>query len=258
VCYGFVVRSATLLLVGLALLFAVPSTAGAKTPPIPAWCTAETETLTDNVCDFDASDDAHRTLVIFLHGLVPRYAPWQWTQQRAVVRLAKTHHFAVLFPQGLPVGPGGAAGYAWPGVVNEKGQRLVEGWAAARKLLESRNGRPFDEVFVVGFSSGAYFAASVALRGRFAADGYAVLAGGGPTPTSSEATRVPIYVGVSGRDRHTAPAARELGHTLTVLGWPHKTDEERVGHMIADVHIAHAMAYLRGASDKRPTTASSE
>ena len=250
-------RSATLLLLGLALAPAValPAPASARTPHVPAWCAAETEGLSENVCAFDASDDAHRTLVIFLHGLVPRYAPWQWTQQRAVVRLAKTHHFAVLFPQGLKVGHGGAGGYAWPGVFNDQGRDLVEGWAAARKALEARSGHAFDEVFVVGFSSGAYFAASVALKGRFAADGYAVLAGGGPTPSSPDASRAPIFVGVSGRDRHTAPAARELGHTLTVLGWPHKTDEERVGHMIADVHIAHALAYLRGAADKRPTTA---
>jgi predicted esterase len=208
------------------------------------------------MCHFDANGEGRKTLVVFLHGLVPRYAPWQWIQQRAIVRLAKSLHFAAIFPQGQPVGPGGSGGYAWPGAVTDQNRDLAEGWTAARKLLQSRAGRPYDEVFVIGFSSGAYFAASLAVSGGFDADGYAILAGGAPlTRASSETRRAPVFIGVSARDRHTAPAARELGRSLSRLEWPHVTDNEPVGHMIADVHVAHALAYLRGAVDTRPTTA---
>jgi len=234
-----------------ALAWSLPSAAKPKRPTVPAWCAPEIETLSTNVCHFAAEGESHRTLVIFLHGLVPRYAPWQWIQQRAVVRMAKTLQFDVLFPQALPAGPHGAGGYAWPATFSEENRALVDGWAASRAQLEARSGHRYDEVFVVGFSSGAYYAASVALQGRFAADGYVLLAGGNPTRALPDAVRAPVYIGVSGRDRHTAPNARELGRALTKIDWPHKTDEQRVGHMISDVHMTHGLAYLRGASDKR-------
>jgi predicted esterase len=249
------VRVRALLLFVLPLVARVPE-ARAKGPPIPAWCAPELETLPGNVCHYDANDEARRTLVVFLHGLVPRYAPWQWTQQRAVVRMAKTLHFAAIFPRAPTVGPGGSGGYAWPSAASNQNEQIAEGWVAAKKLLESRSGHAYDEVFVVGFSSGAYFAASLAMRGHALADGYVVLAGGAPREAAADGRRAPIYVGVSGRDRHTAPNARELGRSLTLLKWPHKTDDQRVGHMVASVHMTHALAYLRSEVDTRATTAS--
>jgi predicted esterase len=251
------VRATALLLFTLPLVLRVPE-ARAKTPTIPAWCAPEIETLPGNVCHFDGNGEARRTLVVFLHGLVPRYAPWQWTQERAIVRMAKTLHFAAIFPQAPTVGPGGSGGYAWPGVVTDRNEQIAEGWTAAKNFLETRSGHTYDEVFVVGFSSGAYYAASLAMRGRFLADGYVVLAGGAPREAAAEGRRSPIYVGVSGRDRHTAPNARELGRSLTLLKWPHKTDEQRVGHMVANVHMTHALAYLRGEVDTREAAASGE
>ncbi|WP_394823906.1 alpha/beta hydrolase [Pendulispora albinea] len=220
------------------------------------WCEAQTETLPDDVCYFDGGagksgaagkSGQRRTLVVFLHGVIPPNTTWQWTQHRALVREAKQLGFAVLMPR-APRRSYGRKGelYSWPTAVaaqrvEEDG--LVESWSRAQKLVESRDGR-FDEVFVIGFSSGAYYASSLALRGRLDVDGYAFLAGG----TSGRATataRKPIYVGVSARDKQTAPDARGLGGALTRWGWPHRVREEAVGHTVADVHMAHALGYLR-------------
>jgi len=211
------------------------------------WCEAQTETLADDVCYFDGTSGKRRTLVVFLHGVVPPNATWQWTQHRALVREAKRLGFAVLMPH-APRRSYGRKGelYSWPTAVaaqrvEEDG--LVESWSQAEKFVEARDGR-FDEVFVIGFSSGAYYASSLAQRGRLDVDGYAFLAGGA-AGRSAPAIRKPIYVGVSARDKQTAPDARALGAALARWGWPHRMQEEPVGHTVSDVHMTHALSYLR-------------
>ena len=244
------------ILVGLftccALLLFVARAHAADAPP--PWCAPETETLPSSVCHFDGNEAGRRTLVIFLHGVVPKSSTWQWTQQRAILREARQFHFAAIMPRALPVGPNGAAGFAWPGSVgrDESVEReLIDQWMNAQHILEARAGRPFDEVFVVGFSSGAYFATSLAVRDRVKADGYVVLAGGSASKVAADVEhKAPIFIGVSSRDHATAPGARALGAALAARSWPHKVDEEPIGHMVYDVHVLHALNYLRALVDR--------
>lgn len=220
--------------------------AGAKASSPPAWCAPGVEALPGDVCHVDGGDnEGRRTLVIFLHGAIAKNTTWQWTQERALARQAKHNKFEAIFPRG----PSLRVGYLWPGSAKTpKGieEQLIEEWTAARKLLEARNGRPFDEVFVLGFSSGAYFVSLLALRGLLDADGFATFAGALSVPSPTDLKkRVPVFVGVCGKDSMTAPQSRVLGATLATRGWPHRTDELRVGHGFDDVHVAHALAYLR-------------
>lgn len=218
--------------------------------PAPAsWCAPEVESLGNGVCHIDGRKEGRRTLVIFLHGLIARNTTWQWTQHRAMARNAKNLGFAVIMPTAPPVGPGGSGGYAWPGAPSaETEQALVDTWSAARRTLEARNGQPFDEVFVMGFSSGAYYASSLALRGRLDVNGYAVFAGGAASspPGHEVQRRAPIFVGVCARNPETAVGARALGASLAAWKWPSAVDEQPIGHMFGDVHVAHALRYLRG------------
>ncbi len=226
-------------------------------PQQPAWCAPEVEDLSPGVCHVDGGQRGdRRVLVIFLHGAIAQGTTWQWTQERALLRQAREGGFEAIFPR-APLGPGG---YLWPGSV--KAQELEEeeiatGWRAARALLEERSGRPFDDVFVMGFSSGAYFASSLALRGRLDdVDGYAVFAGGAAYPQRAGTTShpLPVFVGVCADDRQTAGDSRSVGAALAARGWAHRVDEERVGHMFSDIHVLHAAAYLRAAAAraKRP------
>jgi predicted esterase len=213
------------------------------------WCAPEFEALDDDVCHVGASPETgRRTLVIFLHGAIAKDTTWQWTQQRALARQAKQSHFEAIFPRA----PLGERGYLWPGSVTaqkEHEQALVEGWTAARRKLEAKSGRPFDDVFVMGFSSGAYFVSSLALRGRLDVDGYAVFAGGAAAhgPSAEAPHRPPVFVGVCSDDPQTAAHSRAFGGALAANGIPHRIDERHVGHMFADAHVAHAVAFLRGA-----------
>lgn len=219
-----------------------------------SWCAPETEALSDHLCYVDGrkSPDARRTLVVFLHGAIAENTDWQWTQERALVRQAKASGFQAIFPRS-PLGKGG---YVWPGSpasVEEKESAIVEEWAAARRALEEREGKPFDEVFVMGFSSGAYYVSSLALRGRLDVDGYAVFAGGGSRRGTvvDGKRRVPVFVGVCAKDRQTASHSRAFAGALAAGGFPHRKDEQPIGHMFGDVHVARAVAYLRSVKRAR-------
>ncbi len=232
---------------------AAPEEPPAPPPASPAWCAPEVETLSDGVCHIDGGQRGdRRVLVVFLHGVIAKGTTWQWTQERALLRQARQSGFEAIFPRA----PLGSSGYAWPGSVTaqrESEDDLASGWLDAKRALEERAGRPFDDVFVMGFSSGAYFASSLALRGRLDVDGYAVFAGGAayPPEAGKPARPVPVFVGVCADDAQTAGDSRSVGAALARRGWPHRVDEEHVGHMFSDVHVAHAASYLRGAASRR-------
>ncbi|MDF2694076.1 MAG: hypothetical protein K0S65_2459 [Labilithrix sp.] len=220
------------------------------TGPLP-WCAEEFETLPNGLCHIDGGQkDGRRTLVIFLHGAIAKDVDWQWLQERALARQAKQSKFEAVFAR-APLGP---SGFVWPGTAaaqETSEQDLIDSWNAARAFLEKRNEKPYDEVFLMGFSSGAYFVSSLALRGRAKFDGYATFAGGaGGHAAPDVAFKAPVYVGVCADDRQTASHSRAFGGALAARGWPNRVDEQKVGHMFADVHVAHALSYLRNA--KKP------
>ncbi|HEY3235599.1 MAG TPA: hypothetical protein VGJ84_12855, partial [Polyangiaceae bacterium] len=147
----------------------------------PGWCAPELESLSDSVCYVSPSGKS-QTLVIFLHPLVGVGSNWQWDQQRWFARLARSLGFSVLMPRGRAgIGPGRSQDiYAWPTSQKMQEQHedtIIAEWMQSKRVLEQRQGR-FERVLVFGFSNGAYYAASLALRGRLPVDGYGVFAGG--------------------------------------------------------------------------------
>ena len=125
--------------------------------------------------------------------------------------------------------------------------------AARAHSSRSETEKPYDDVFFMGFSSGAYFVSSLALRGRAKFDGFATFAGGaGGQAAPDVAFKAPVYVGVCADDVQTAGHSRAFGSALAARGWPNRVDEQKVGHMFSDIHVAHAVAYLRSAKKSRP------
>jgi predicted esterase len=253
-------RIALAALVGaLTLVTVTPSrSSAAGTPaakgPTP-WCAPEVTELSDHVCYFDggAPADGRKTLVIYMHGMLATSPGFQYLQQRAMALHAKKHGFTVL----LPTSPRTPGGYMWPTSVaaqREEEPALLAGLAASRAKLEATLGHPFDEVFVVGFSSGAYYASSLALRSALDVDGYIVLAGAsswGPQKTPGK--RAPIFVGVSASDKATAPDSRGFAGTLAALGWPYRAEERAAGHMVDWTFMAHGISWLRAKTKPGPT-----
>lgn len=219
-----------------------------KSPRAAAWCGADSEALPGDVCYVDgrAKGGARRTLVIWLHGVIAKNTTWSWNHQHMLRRIARQHGIELLFPRGVD----GESLYAWPGTAQaqEKSeQALIDQWMNAKGLLEKRDARAFDEVFVFGFSSGAYFASSLAMRGRLDVDGYAVFAGGQPmTAPATPAVRfAPVFVGVCADDKTTVAHSRAFAGSLASAGIARMVSEQKVGHDLSEVHFAQALAFLR-------------
>lgn len=244
------------LLVGALACATLPAAAETEQPA--PWCAPEMERLDGDVCFHRGKlDDERRTLVIFLHGLVQKGEGWQHNQQRAILRGAKRLSFAIITPRGRDgANRRGPDMVAWPTSAKAQAEHeaaVLDEWRKAIAALEKREGKPFDEVFVVGFSNGAYYGSSLALRGAFDADGYAVFAGGAGygAPSAARDERTPVFVGIAGKDRTTAKDSRNLAATLSKHGWPHRAETRPVGHTMADRHLDHALAYLREQVDGR-------
>ncbi len=244
---------------------ALGSQALAESKP-KAWCASELETIREGVCYYEAESAADATpssatpvraepdtLVLYLHTLVGTGSTWQWEQQRIMWTAAKTYGFSVLMPRGRPgIGPKRAADVlAWP--TSPKAQaaveeELVSEWQELRETVERRRGRPFRHVWVFGFSNGAYYASSLALRARLPVEGYAAFAGGAGGKYSmilgSKAPRkTPIFVGYGTKDPARADM-KELITTLKKLGWPHQSLSQPVGHIVTHDQLRRAVSFL--------------
>jgi predicted esterase len=244
--------------VGVALvLFAAPASAAEPSPK--SWCAPELEQLADGACGYlperaPKKASQPRTLILFLHSLVPGGSTWQWEQQRTVLRIAQANGFAALMPRGRRgIGPGRLPDtWAWPtsaSAQDELEDDLIAEWASLRAKLERKQGAPFERLYVFGFSNGGYYTSSLALRGRLEdADGYAAFSGGAGGKYASvlgsrTTRRVPIFIGYGTRD----PAhndMRTLAKTLALLGWRHSVKAEDVGHTVTDTQLRFAIAYL--------------
>lgn len=213
------------------------------------YCAPEVSELSHHVCYFDggAPADGRKTLVIYLHGSLAMNNGFFYMQQRAMALHAKKHGFTVL----MPTSPSDGVGYVWPTsqtAQKEQETGILAGIAKARASLEKRVGHGFDETFVVGFSSGAYYGNSLAVRGMLDVDGYIVLAGGSSWVKSEglpKTKRAPIFVGVSAADPQTAGHSRAFAGSLAAMGWPFKVEERNAGHMVDWTFMAHGIAWLR-------------
>jgi len=235
-------------------------------PAQKPWCASELETLREGVCYYEAEAPAEGapggsakvhaepdTLVLYLHTLVGTGSTWQWEQQRIMWTAAKTYGFSVLMPRGRPgVGPKRAADVlAWPTSPKAQEaieQELVDEWQELRQTLELRRKRPFRRVWVFGFSNGAYYATSLALRARLPVDGYAVFAGGAGSKYnliqgSKAARRAPIFVGYGTRDPARADM-KDLVAILKKLGWSHQSLAQPVGHIVTHEQLRRAVHFL--------------
>lgn len=250
-------RSALIFLVAACALSAVPvaeAAPKAKTSVVDRtpkpWCAPEVNELSDHTCWFDGGlpADGRRTLVIYLHGAYAATPGFQHLQQKALALMAKKHSFTLL----LPTAPKSAGGYVWPGSAEghkHEEAAILANLLASKKELEARAGKKFDETFIAGFSSGAYYGSSLALRSAIDVDGFMFFAGGsGWVKPVEGGKRAPVFVGVSAADKQTASHSRALGGALAAYNWPRRVEERDVGHAVDWGFMQRAITWLRSQS----------
>jgi predicted esterase len=109
---------------------------------------------------------------------------------------------------------------------------------------------------VFGFSNGAYYATSLAMRDRFPAEGYGVFAGGAGGKYNQilgarTTRRPPIFVGYGTRD----PAQddmKSLVSTLKTIGWRFQVHAQTVGHIVTYEQLRRAVHFLSQPRSPKP------
>lgn len=221
------------------------------------WCAPELQTLAHEACAFapaEASRSAKRTLILYLHGVVQPDTTTQWNQQRGAARIGAKYGYTVLMPRGRRgIGPTNMEDWwTWPTAIDTRKtheEALLKEWAEAREALEKQAGAPFERVYLFAFSNGAYYATSLAMRGRLEIDGYALFAGGSGSPyheieAKKTKRRVPIAVSW-GEGDPSHPKQVELAKMLKKMRWPFQAfGHRRAGHAMTDEEVSESLTFL--------------
>lgn len=236
---------------------ASPDSAATNPPwprhPLPRvetdWCTEGVSALDEQTCAV-LPDEPSRTLLVYLHGVVPptEQSPQKTNYQRVVARAARRAGAAALLPRGLQgtskrfprwwTWPMGAAAY------RTEVPALMERLKQSQAALEELAGVRFERVYVAGSSAGAYFVAQLVLAGDVQADGYGAMSGGAghATPELARLPPKPFYIGYGSSDSVGA-SARALGQLLKKAGWPVRVAVHPVPHGAQEVYLDEAFAF---------------
>jgi predicted esterase len=230
----------------------------APAPVATDWCVDGLTALDEDVCYVLPPTEAGtpRRLLVYLHGIVPPVAdsPQKHTVEGAVLHASLRAGAAALVPRGhRGIGPAQARDWwAWPttsAAIAEFAPAMIARWAAAKKKLESIVGRPFERTYLAGSSNGAYFVASLALRGDlpssvFPVDGFGAISGGAAAsgPPGRVAPR-PFYVGYGTYDEETKTRAPSLVSSLKSAHWPVLAAEHPLGHGANEAYLDEAFAF---------------
>jgi predicted esterase len=227
-------------------------------PPAPPagvvtdWC-IEAVTPLDVDCCYVLPERPTRDLLVYLHGVVPpgRDSRQKTNFETVVANASRRAGVAAIMPRGWDdVAPKRIAKWwAWPtnpGTFRRRTPAFVARVTELRARLEAMTGARFERVWVAGSSSGAYYAAALALHGALPADGYGAMSGGsgGPTPELAALAPRPFYVGF-GRGDSVGPKARALGDALRAAKWPVQVAEHDVPHGAREVYLDEAFAFWR-------------
>jgi predicted esterase len=242
-----------------AVALAEPSIAEAPPPANDAerrWCAPELQMLANDICAYvpDVPTSGPRTLIIHLHGVIQPDTTSQWNQQRAAARVGTSYGFTVIMPHGRRgIGPTSLEHWwAWPTSIDTRAKfekALIAEWLGAKAELEKKSGLGFERTYIFGFSNGAYYATSLAMRGVISVDGYALFAGGSGAPYHEyegrkTKNRVPIAVAYGFADP-SHEKQEDLVKLLGRLRWPSiSLGHARTGHAMTDMQVAEALGYL--------------
>jgi predicted esterase len=216
------------------------------------WCIEGVDALDVETC-FVLPPAPTTTLLVYLHGIVPpqRRSHQKTNFETVVKNAARAAGVAALIPRGRQglAARGHERWWGWPtGPVTYRrhAAELVAQIAEKQQRLEQLAGTRFTRRYVAGSSSGAYFAALLALHGGMAADGYGAISGGAGSKTAElpGLPPKPFYVGYGTHDS-VGPGARALAELMRGAGWPVKIAAHPLAHGAHQIYLDEALKFFR-------------
>ncbi len=224
--------------------------------PLPVidtdWCIEGLGTLDEDTCVVLPAERS-TTLLIYLHGIVPpeRTSIQKTNFETVVANASRRAGIVALIPRGKQgLAPKGhERWWGWPTATpsyRKYGEGFAQVFIEKRARLEALVGVRFERTYVAGSSSGAYFAAALALHGGIDADGFGAISGGAGarTPELDGLPPKPVYVGFGTHDS-VAGSARALAKLLQGAGWPVKVASHPVPHGAREIYLDEAIAFWR-------------
>jgi dienelactone hydrolase len=225
--------------------------------PLAGWCAAGYEPLAGDGClASPPTQQAPSPLVVYLHGRYARDAAGEeMDRQRRLAARATSRGFAVLALRGRLGGcraPELATWFCWPSneQTAEAAPALVREWE--EPLAEARARVGSGRRFVLGFSSGGYFAGLLAVRDLFGADAFAIAHGGPVEPVHAVRGRPPLLL-LSADDDVAQDDMLRFDALLGRDEWTARDSYARAGgHGLTDQDIDSALAFFARSGGRVP------
>lgn len=237
---------------------AVATTTGAPEGEILAWCADGLVPVRGEGCLSAPSPSPSPTdvpLVVYAHGRFPGDHPEQELPRQArVARIANARGYALLAVRGKRgecTDPTIADFVCWPS--NEKnaddGAAFAAKVAVAIKAAREKIGA--GPTFLLGFSSGAYFAALSATRALYPFDAIVIAHGGPVQPTKAIGARTPLLL-ITADDDPSNDEMMRLDEELARERWPRTFITREGGHELPEWDIEKSLAFFGRYKDKMP------
>jgi predicted esterase len=227
----------------------------ADDPPVD-WCAAGFEPIAGGGC-LAVSPVPRRPapLVVYLHGRYARAAPGDERDRASrLAARATSRGFAVLALRGRLgecTDPDLADWYCWPSNERNADRAAAVVDARARAVAEATQRSGARRTFLLGFSSGGYFAGLLASRGLLDVAAVAV-AHGGPVEPVRARDRMPPLLLLSADDDVAQDDMIRYEHELARERWPHDSYARSGGHALTDEDIDAALTFFLRAGERLP------
>jgi predicted esterase len=220
------------------------------------WCAAGFEPIAGDGCLAAAETPrAGQPLIVYLHGRYARDAATEEVErQRRLALRATARGFAVLALRGgvgVCTAPELANWFCWPSNERnaDRAPTFVTAWA--RPLATAHERTDSRSCFLLGFSSGGYFAGLIVMRGLLEVDALVVAHGGPVEPVQALRGKPPLLL-LSADDDVAQDEMIRFDEELAREQWAHDSYARSGVHDLTDEDIDAALAFFSRAKERLP------
>jgi len=220
--------------------------------PLADWCAPGFDPIAGG-CLANAQEGPIKAMIVYLHGRYARDAAAEEIdrQRRLALKATKSGYAVLALRSRLGVCSTAdlADWYCWPTSEAAADAEAVGRWSRVVDDVQRRVGAP--RRYLLGFSSGGYFAGMVVSRGWVSFDAV-VVAHGGPVEPLQPANPMPPMLLLSADDDVAQLEMMRFDDDLRRQSWPHDAYARAGAHGLADGDVDAALAFFARSGESMP------